>query len=69
MFGLDDTRCWTGDGSYSKFGSSGQCQKAKKGDLYMGLTDKGTMYVYKKDGAGKMTSKTIFSSFLFFFLE
>lgn len=55
MFGLDDKRCWTGDGSYSKFGSSGQCQKARKEDLSMGLTDKGTMYVYEKDGKGKMT--------------
>ena len=55
VFGLDDQRCWTGDGSYNKFGSSGQCQKAKKGDLHMGLTDKGTMYVYSKDAKGRMS--------------
>ena len=55
VFGLDDKRCWTGDGSYSKYGSSDQCQKAKKGDLHMGLKDKGTMYVYSKDRKGKMS--------------
>lgn len=56
LFGLDDKRCWTSQNayaSYSKYGTSGTCKKAKNGELEGGLSESGSVYVYQRDQDGK----------------
>ncbi|XP_078346606.1 uncharacterized protein LOC144631897 [Oculina patagonica] len=48
LFGMDDKRCWTSEGSsYDKFGPSGHCKE--KGGYSSGITERFTVYVYKKN--------------------
>ena len=56
LFGLDDTRCWTGQNAASSFGiygtASGRCGSTK-GGLRFGFLASETMFVYQKKG-GKL---------------
>lgn len=56
LFGMDDRRCWTSDGTeqrYYKFGLSKDC-KEKRGKT-SGLSDSLSVYVYRKTNQGKMS--------------
>ena len=59
LFGMDDTRCWTGENaasSYNIYGTSAQCRTSKRGSLRSGLAASETIFVYQKDN-GKLITR------------
>ena len=62
VFGLDDTRCWTGENAASSYGiygtAVGRCG-ATKGRLRYGFLASQTVFVYQKKG-GKLMRQNAF---------
>ena len=69
MFGLDDTRCWTGQNaasSYSIYGTAlGRCGSTK-GDLHYCFLASEIVFVYQKKGGKLMGIHALcFSNLIF----
>ena len=61
IFGLDDTRCWTGQNaasSYGIYGTAASCRSTKSGLRY-GFLSSETVFVYQKKG-GKLMGQNAF---------